>query len=109
MALHLSEDASQRSLEFGAAGKVSVVSSRPPRVLPQPFGGIELWRGGGLFAPVLGGHFDRFFHPKGILLKIFRNTIITRFNNKSLFPEHEQKFIQDLYIFLNDNEASKKI
>jgi len=46
VALHLTKNASQCGLEFCAAGKVSVVSSRPARVLPQPLGGIELRRVG---------------------------------------------------------------
>ena len=46
MALHLTKDASQCGLEFSTAGKVSVVSSRSARVLPQPLGGIELRRVG---------------------------------------------------------------
>ena len=46
MALHLAKDARQCGLEFCAAGKVSVVSSRSARVLPQPLGRIKLRRVG---------------------------------------------------------------
>ena len=47
--------------------------------------------------------------PKSILFKMFRKTIISRYNKLTIFPEYEHKFIQDLNTFLNDGEACKKI
>ena len=44
MGLHLGEDSCHRGEQFGFAREVAIVSSRAARVLPEPFGGIQLGR-----------------------------------------------------------------